>query len=411
MATADNAGEVPRLFSNPWPLLIAGIVALIGGTAIGPLVKDAAPGLAVSLLALGALLSAGAIVIRWQSPLIWGLGAVSASIGSVGFREVNWDSGQLLFLVLMAAAAVGAIVVQLPLPARRVVISALLVVHFGGILTAITSAAPGTWLANTLWTYFYKPYLQFMYLNNAYHFYSPEPGPAPLMWFCILYQPNLDGSPNWRWVKVPDFDDEGRPLRPDGTRLWPNNEYTRRLSLAESINFPGRNPTGPELQELFNRRLQAGNIQVIPLLPPDEMPIEAQYRATNELAFRWMQSYVRHVAHKYKHERRPELPVLGVKVYRVIHDFVYPRQVVEGWGPFDETLYHPFYEGEFDQDGNPKGIVDKEGRPLPPDPFLHWLIPIVHEHSGQPATPGPPKGKTKNYVLVHAGVEDEGVLP
>ena len=37
---------------------------------------------------------------------------------------------------------------------------------------------------NWAWVYFYRPYLQFMYLERHVSlFYSPEPGPGILVWF------------------------------------------------------------------------------------------------------------------------------------------------------------------------------------------------------------------------------------
>jgi hypothetical protein len=92
------------------------------------------------------------------------------------------------------------------------------------------------------------------------------------------------------------------------------------------------------------------------------------------------------------------------------------KQMAEGWNPFDETLFEVHFQGDFDKDGNPIRYPDRDGLP---DPLLNWLIPILREPdtSGKPpaagATPasGPPKGKLKNYVLTHAGVPDEGVIP
>jgi hypothetical protein len=408
-----------RLITNPWPLLVGGFVTVALGAMLSTVFKDSAPWLTVLLVSVGAMLTAGAVVVRWESALIWGVAALCASVGSVGFQEIGWDSARLLFLVLMAAAGAGALLILLPTTVRWIVISVLLIIHFGGILTAVCSAAPGTWVASTLWNFFYRPQLQFMYLNNAYHFYSPEPGPAVLMWFCIHYEPDADGSPNWRWVKVPDFDDKAHPIRPDGRRLWPKTEYTRRLSLAESINFPQySDDSGFPLAARQQRRVQAGNLRGIPLYPTGDVAIEFQYRAPNRMSIRWTSTYVRHIARTYRHEKKPELAVKSVQVYRVIHNIANARQIAEGWDPYDPIMYSPYYQGEYDPDGTPKNDFLADDKL--PDPFLFWLIPILRENqeeqetapSGNPKRPlGPPKGKLTNYVLIHAAVPDEGVLP
>jgi hypothetical protein len=412
------------LITNPWPLLVTGFVTVAVGALLSTALKDSAPGLTALVVSAGTMLTAGAVVIRWNSALIWGLAALCASVGSVAFQEIGWDSGRLLFLVLMAAAGAGALLLLMPTTARWIVISVLLVIHFGGILTAVCSAAPGTWVASTLWNFFYRPHLQFMYLNNAYHFYSPEPGPAVLMWFCVHYEDDPGTkAPNWRWVKVPDFDEKGHPIRPDHRRLWPNTEYTRRLSMAESVNFPQYgDDSGFPLAARQNRRLRAGELHepAIPPYPLEDMGLELQYRPANRLSMRWTAAYVRHVARTYRHEKKPELAVKSVQVYRVIHIIANARQIAEGWDPYDPIMYQPFYQGEYDRDGNTiHREFDEGGRPVP-DPFLFWLIPILREYqreqetppSGNPTRPlGPPKGKLTNYVYIHAGVPDEGELP
>jgi hypothetical protein len=423
MASAEilRQREDDALIKNPWPLLAGGFVTVGVGAVLSTVFKDSAPWLTVLLISVGAILTAGAVVVRWESALIWGLAALAASLGSVGFQEIGWDSARLLFLVLMAAAGAGALLILLPTTARWIVISVLLIIHFGGILTAVCSAAPGTWVASTLWNFFYRPQLQFMYLNNAYHFYSPEPGPAVLMWFCVHYEPNADGSPNWRWVKVPDFDEKEHPLRPDGRRLWPNTEYTRRLSMAESVNFPQYgDDSGFPLAARQQRRGIEGQKRGIPPYPLEEMGIELQYRPANRVSMRWTAAYVRHVARAYRHEKKPELAVKSVQVYRVIHIIANARQIAEGWDPYDPIMYQPFYQGEYDRDGNTiHSYLDEHGTPQP-DPFLFWLIPILRENQREQQTPppgnptrplGPPRGKVTNYVPIHAGVPDEGELP
>jgi hypothetical protein len=104
----------------------------------------------------------------------------------------------------------------------------------------------------------------------------------------------------------------------------------------------------------------------------------------------------------------------------VIHSIAYAWQIAQGWDPYDPIMYCPYYQGEFEPDGTPQNkYFDKNGRPEP-DPFLYWLIPIVREDkraqetpsaAGPRRPPGPPKGEVKNFVLVHAGVEDEGIIP
>src|SRR5207244_2073818 len=116
------------------------------------------------------------------------IGSLACFLASEAFHEIPWDSAALLFRVGTVLAAVGALVVLLPPFGRKIIASLFILFHFGGILTAVTSVSPAPWLSTQIWTTVYRPYLFFLWMNNAYHFYSPEPGPANLMWFCIEYE-------------------------------------------------------------------------------------------------------------------------------------------------------------------------------------------------------------------------------
>jgi hypothetical protein len=322
--------------------------------------------------------------VQWLQFIGLLIGALACFLASEFFHRIPWDSAALLFRVGTILAGVGAIVVLLSSVGRRIVISLVILFHFGGILTAVTAVDPAPWVVMQIWTTVYRPYLYFMWLNNAYHFYSPEPGPANLMWFCIEYEPDEDGTKYFRWVLVPDLDEQGQPVDPDGSRVRFGTEYTRRLSLAE---YSGTGTTPRlDIYELFQKRLIAGQSEGIYPPSPSEVPFEKQYREPSAVAKNWIQSYVRHVAHSYHHQRKPEKPVIGVKFYRVIHQILVPGQLQEGRDPNHPSTYSPFYYGEFDKDGNMKkdceeSYVDPNTslyRSERRDPFLYWLIPTKY---------------------------------
>ncbi len=340
--------------------------------------------------------------------LVQSQGAAAASGGSVKLATVakitRWDSARLLLRIMGILAAAGSVLVLLPAVLVRVVLSLAVLVHFGGILTAVTNvqgAAP--WLSSMMWTHFYRPYLQFMYLNNAYHYYSPDPGPATLLWMRLDYGTH-EGQRLWRWVKMPELKD-GRPVRPDGTTLRPYVEYTRRLSLAEGINLGAPSQIPPNYLELQERRLNAELTRGVPRHPT--IPLPQQYRPPSELTMGWIQSYVRHAARSFPHEAHPELPVRSVKVYRVIHDILAPEQFLAGVDPNDPTTFMPFYQGEFDADGRPTtGSLS--------DPLYGWLIPILRQRRQQDQPPSnaqplargswnPAEYVLQDYLAFHAG--------
>jgi hypothetical protein len=391
------------LLSRPWPLLL---ITGLGATALASVLSKVVTeqgetaagflfGVRLLLLGIGLLATGGAVVCRPRSALVLVLAAVVAWMASQGM-DAAWDSARFLTVIAAVVAAVAAVLVRLPPVVSRGVVSLLIVIHFGGILTAVTSVpppgGPAPWLTTQLWTHFYRPYLQFMYLNNAYHFYSPDPGPATLLWCCVDY---ADGST--RWVKIPSRSEHAK----DPLAL----EYYRRLSITESTNQIqhglGATP------ESARRRTVAGQLKDIP--SPDEiallLPGVPQYRVPVDNAKQLLQSYARFLTHKYPHTD-PAIEVTGVKIYRVVHGMVPASQLAAGMDPLDPRLYLPYFQGAFDKGGNLKDADD---------PFLYWLLPIFKVETIQnPAllTPGSfsEVGKNKrreyqvrDYVAIHAG--------
>lgn len=353
------------------------------------------PGMFAARLALpliGVLLAAGAVVRNPRSAAVLALASLTGSIAAMSLVE-TWDTLRLVVVIASSLAAVAALVMLLPASWRRLVVSLLILLHFGGILTAVTTVPPpganAPWLTMQVWTRFYRPYLQFVYLNNAYHFYAPEPGPATLLWFQIVYE---DGSVCWEVV----------PNRKAHAKDPLMIEYYRRLSLTENVNQLAPVPFVPP--EVQRRRLLGSIATGIP--SPDEFvpffPGVGQYRPPAPNARRFMESYVRHVAESYA---RQESNIKGIRVYRVVHSIVQPGDFARGLNPRDPTLYAPFFLGEFDVSGNLKD---------PNDPFLYWLIPIIDLDQparlvkGAAGTPQSPafagsERRIRNYLSLHAG--------
>jgi hypothetical protein len=396
----SSVGEWP--LTNPWPPLIVGLAAsalalmLAGwsGTA-GVLVR-------LLIVAVGLLSGAAAVSLRlsftgWEleeRTKSAGLLAVAGLISLLSFEALDaaWDSARLVLGVLTFVTLAGAGLILLPTRVRKVVLVLLVLVHFGGIVTAVTTIPPpgsmAPWLSNQAWVHFYRNYLQFMYLNNAYHFYSPEPGPPTLIWFHLEYS---DGSS--RWVRIP----EREQFR---TRM----EYQRRLALTESINQ--LSPTPPGLPDDFARpRMMAGDRFGIPMYP--NVILQRQFQEPQPYSKLMLRCYARYAARTFPSETDPEATVEGIKIYRVIHNMLVGPEMAAGkLRPDDPTTYLPYFQGEFDRDGNLKN---------PHDPFLYWIIPIIREPKPggipNPFLPGEAKEapdfedlELKDYTKVHAAI-------
>jgi hypothetical protein len=125
-----------------------------------------------------------------------------------------------------------------------------------------------------------------------------------------------------------------------------------------------------------------------------------QFRVPGDTSRRLLQQYARFMAATHPHPHTG-VGVCGVKVYRVVHAMVSPADFAAGRSPLDPTVYLPYYQGEFDAEGNLKG---------PRDPFLYWLLPILRvDEAGGPGGPGQPAPPVvRDFVAIHAGSDHRG---
>lgn len=334
------------LCRSPWPSMAAAVGVALLSALILPVFK-----IYLVFLPFIALIAAGiGVAISPRSPLVL-LSAAGCAVLAWNGLPGEWDSLRMVVLVMAAVAVVAAGIVVLPPVPRRIVASLLLLIHFGGIGCAILNVNPAPWLTQYLWAHFYRYYLDFVYLNNAYHFYAPEPGPGVMLWFYVKYD---DGTA--QWVKIPDRDSVPTLLN-----------YQRRLSIPEQANQFAPLPGIP--QEVLIRRIYAGNADGIPVYDFKQAnPVE--YRPPLPYAQRVLESYARHVCKFSPHPSDPARRVVSVKVYRVIHRLINAREVVAGVDPHKEWFFMPYYQGEYDTEGKLLSRMD---------PYLWWLIPIVNQ--------------------------------
>ncbi|MBL8794315.1 MAG: hypothetical protein JNM56_10455 [Planctomycetia bacterium] len=402
---------------DPWHIMIGA-----GAASLLFLPLSYLPSAFPAVLALlGGLCAAGfAISLRPRFALLIAAGGGVAVVFAVGMKlaaawewKADWDSARMVVGVLAGIAFVASFLVGLPWMfgqlfvwqsgdggagkrreqqfdkgrlvgqiISRTIVSLLVVIHFTAIVSSVMSVpSPGrdsSWLAQSVGATL-RPYIEFSYLVNAYRFYSPEPGPPSLLWFHLTY---ADGTS--RWVKVPNPDDP----KPDPL----GQEYTRRLSIGESTNQLLPLLDVPDIVK--QRRITAGQLHDIPLLNhfrldyPDLPAWTVQYRPPMEASRNLVSDYARHIAAKYPSEKDPNAEVTAVKVYRVVHRMLEPREMADPENaPNDPTTYWPYFQGEFTKNGDLKD---------PNDPFLYWLIPIFKE----PRTPPPTDLKNLNLPPV-----------
>lgn len=389
--------------------------------------------LRVVLCAVGVLTAGCGLTLRPSDWRGYVLAGVAGWLASVGLPE-HWDSGRMLARVLGTVALAGGGLVAAPRAWRAGVLSAAVLFHFGALLTATTwpdtNGNPPPWVTNQAALRVYLSYFKFLYLGNAYHFYSPDPGPASHLYFLIQYETDEEeADPKTgkaakkqvaEWVDVP----QRRLNFRDPLGL----SYYRRLSLTELVSYatPGVvSPPSVEKSVAIQRRRdnELGlNGKPIPgAISNTEIDL-TQYRVPHSNTRRYMlPSYARHVAHEYSGPRTVggktvNYTVTRVKMFRVEHRVVTPGQFLQyddptatefkrlnptafpdtvrklgRVSPYHPVLYSPFYLGEFDTAGR---LVN------PDDPLLYWLIPI------QPL-PNPTTSEIgwKDWMSVYAGYD------
>jgi hypothetical protein len=312
-----------------------------------------------------------------------------------------WDSLRLFLAVAAAFAFLAAALIAASTPIRRLAVSTLILIHFAAILSAVLSAAPGPWIMAQAQVRMFGPYLDFMYLNNAYRFYAPEPGPASQLWFRIEYKKGDQILA--RWTKLPEMDDKGRPNYPITI------QYTRRLALTENVAR-----TFPVPWTVLN---QKGEMEVAPFVKlrdaqtPDPMdkgklvfkPVEnsleipmhpemqqMNYQHPTPEGMLLLSSYARCLL-RQPHPNDADAKPLAVRIYRVQHRILPAEALANGADPRDWIFFLPYYMGKYDTEGR---LLD------PQDPFLFWLLPILREN------PGDPHSRLKCYFLKHAKEAD-----
>ncbi len=385
-------------------LRLAGIGAAVAflGAVVGLVAGEYGPGwdgtVRLAAVLVASLVAGGALSLRADAPTVWLVAALTFAANSFGF-PAHWDSGRTLMHVLTAAALVGAALTAMPRLARRVVIVAFVAFHFSSLLVATTWPESTPWITNQLGQRFYLPFMQFTYLRNAYHFYSPEPGPASHLFFLLTYELDETDPATGKkktvneWVTLPRRDTQWKdPL---------GQTYYRRLSITENAVRVAADP-GTATDEGRQARKRRDDV-AFGLLPGVRKIPHAS--SAYEPEFRWrmppqadvtrflLPSFTRHLAEVYS---SPGYRVVNVKAYRAEHRIVTTQYfVTQNMSPFHPTLYRIYFLGDYDAGGH---LLD------PQDPMLYWIVP-VEPTAGRHDLGHPTPDQYTDMLTQHSGYE------
>lgn len=382
-------------------------VAAIGDSAPWPLATAR-----LALVFVGAV--AAGLAVSWRPDLwqAWAIGAATALFAVFG-TPAHWDSFRLLFAVLTVVAAAGTGIAALTPGWRLTAISGLMVFHFAGIFMAATSPPPTPWLTEQLFQRVFNPYLQFVYLRNAYHFYSPEPGPASLVCCLLKTETGEEAVADGTTRKKYEYQWLILPRRPADVRDPLGLTYYRRLSVTEQVArvYPGfqMGAEGREKTEVWQRRI-AGGIPLVAVTAEQGDQPGTQYRIPNPEIQRYViPSYAQHVIMA----NTPDAKTAGqttVKMYRLEHRTLDAGQftgVTQPGGrhvdPYYPTTYRPYFLGEFGFRPDPAHPGSTHIELLnPQEPMLYWLVPVLPR---EPAPHDPEKKAYTDYLSQHAGYD------
>jgi len=397
--------ELRTVYRIAFSGLAACALSGVGGSILDAVESRVAAANTIRLLlvAFGVIAAGSSISLRPTEWKIWGLASIAASGAYLGLPP-HWDSARLLIAVAAWISVVGVFLTAIPTAYRLSLGSVLVLVHFGGIFTATTQPDPSPWLSSQIYSRVYHPYLTFTYMRNAYHFYSPEPGPASLLFVLIQYEVDeIDPKTGQKkliheWLYLPQRSTHMK----DPLALT----YYRRLAITEMTNGTIPDLFSPQSFEKLDARdrrmgaaLGADGKERIPMAPADFEPEYNQYRVPRPDISRYvLPSYAKHLCVEHSASGRR---VKTVKIYRLEHRIVPVQTFVKGTDPYHPALYRAYFLGEYDETGR---LIDPEDR------MLYWLVPILLKPGG--ASPNDPKKiDYDDYLSKHAGFQVEWKRP
>ncbi|HLW64243.1 MAG TPA: hypothetical protein VKS79_02915 [Gemmataceae bacterium] len=336
-----------------------------------------------AIFAVGGIIAVGLAVSLRPTALMLVLATATGLLAHYADAfHADWDSARMLAGFLAVLAGTGAIIrggpelvaylfgnPSLIRPARRIAITALLFFHFGSLCVAVTAPGAQPWIGAQFAQRVYRCYQQSMYLTNAYHFYSPEPGPAYMLWFCVYYDnddPAKTDKAEARWVSL--------PKRPEDMMDPLAITYYRRLSITATAFAPSQVQSLPD-DVTRARYLRTQGKDGIPLHP--QFSMQTQYLMPQDNVRVYMlPAFVKHLAHsKEAQHGNSNVKIKWIKVYMVEHSIVTPADLEIGMDFYDAPTYKPYFMGEFDTEGNLRD---------PNDPMLYWMLPILFEPKHPP---------------------------
>jgi hypothetical protein len=241
----------------------------------------------------------------------------------------------------------------------KLVLSLVILFHLSAILAHVLSG--GRPLIMLMAASKFRPYLKTMWLDNAYRFYAPDPGPTEVIWYKMVYE---DGST--QWTQVP-------PRREDVYLRMP---YQRHMSISL-------------LASMWNERLMSKPREdinsAVSILVNNQPVIRTVLTAVGEIYFR---SYARHVARLYAAHPETKAPLAYLECYMVHYLIRSPDEMRRKMDMFDPRKLRIDYISSFTPSGQmanfEQGFKPREADDLFVELTQNEIVPLLEANAKKP---------------------------
>lgn len=196
-----------------------------------------------------------------------------------------------------------------------------------------------------------RPYLDFLWLTNAYRFFSPDPGASNVVWFRIAFKDKTA-----QCVQLPEKRDFNwrMPLQ-------------RQVSLAMLLLMNTENVMRED--EATAARMMSDN----------RPSFKRQFSPYGEAI---LQSFIRHVSRDARYSKSASgAEIESIDVFSCDYGIREPGHVRMNWDMYDPRLLTAYFVGRFLPDGkwkepNPAGFIPRAFDDLFVDFFQNDLLPM-----------------------------------
>jgi len=207
----------------------------------------------------------------------------------------------------------------------------------------------------------FRPYLKTMWLDNAYRFYAPDPGPTDVLWYHLRYE---DGST--RWTQVPRRED-----------FYFRMPFQRHMSIALLASMMmEQEPVSAKDDSASLARILVSNQPVMrTVLTPG-----------GEIFFR---SYARHVGRTEKKHPMSGAALVSMECYLVKYLIRSPFDMRMNVDMYDPRMLRIYLVAIFTPEGlicSPQeGFKEKMTDDLFIDMIQNEITPLLEENDKKPA--------------------------